>query len=95
MRWSGNGFPWGTFAVNLAGCLLIGCLAGVFSRYTSQSLNLLLTVGFCGGFTTFSTFSRESLTLFQSGQWWTLVTYVILSVVLGLVLTALGYVLTK
>lgn len=95
MRWSGNGFPWGTFAVNLAGCLLIGCLAGVFSRYTSQPLNLLLTVGFCGGFTTFSTFSRESLALLQSGQWWPLVTYVILSVVLGIALTALGYVLTK
>lgn len=95
MHWSGNGFPWGTFAVNLAGCLLIGCLAGVFSRYTSQPLNLLLTVGFCGGFTTFSTFSRESLTLFQSGQWWTLAAYVLLSILLGIAFTATGYVLSK
>ncbi len=95
MRWSGIGFPWGTFAVNLAGCLLIGCLAGVFSRYTSQPLNLLLTVGLCGGFTTFSTFSRESLTLLQSGQWWTLAAYVLLSIILGIALTAIGYALAK
>ncbi len=95
VRWSGNGFPWGTFVVNLAGCLLIGCLAGVFSRYTSQPLNLLLTVGLCGGFTTFSTFSRESLTLLQSGQWWTLAAYVLLSIILGIALTAIGYALAK
>ncbi len=91
----GGGFPWGTFVVNLCGCFLIGLLAGVFSRNASQPLNLLLTVGFCGGFTTFSTFSRESLVLVQSGQWLTLVAYVGLSVIIGVALTAIGYALAK
>ena len=60
-----NGFPWGTFTVNIAGCLLIGILWGVTSRFqnVSPSFSLFLMVGFCGGFTTFSTFSKEGLTM--------------------------------
>lgn len=55
-------FPWGTLIVNLIGCLLIGLIFGLIDRgvQMSQSVRLLLTVGFCGGFTTFSTFVHEN-----------------------------------
>ena len=61
---------WGTFAVNLLGCLLIGLLAGLFARHPNVSLaaQRFLTIGVCGGFTTFSTFSRDGLTLWQEGR---------------------------
>lgn len=57
-----KGFPVGTLAVNLAGCLLIGILYGLFDRGTAASpeLRLFLAVGLCGGFTTFSTFINEN-----------------------------------
>ena len=60
---------WGTLAVNLLGCLLIGLLAGLFARHPNVSLAVqrFLTIGVCGGFTTFSTFSRDGLTLWQDG----------------------------
>lgn len=59
-------FPWGTLAVNVAGCLLIGFIYGLIDRGTlvSPQLRLLATVGFCGGFTTFSTFINENALLF-------------------------------
>lgn len=95
IRWDGHGLPWGTLAVNLLGCLLIGLLAGILSRHPSQALNLLLIVGLCGGFTTFSTFSRESLTLLQSGQYAALVTYILLSLIVGIALSATGYAITR
>ena len=96
MKYSG-GFPWATFAVNLLGCLIIGLLWGIFSRFsnTSQHLVLFLTVGFCGGFTTFSTFSKESIMLLQSGHYFMLALYVLGSVLIGLGLVAAGYFLTK
>ena len=96
MKYSG-GFPWATFTVNLLGCLIIGLLWGVFSRFSnaSQHLVLFLTVGFCGGFTTFSTFSKESVMLLQSGHYFMLALYVLGSVLIGLGLVAAGYSLTK
>ena len=96
LKYSG-GFPWATFTVNLLGCLAIGLLWGLFNRYSnvSQQLVLLLSVGFCGGFTTFSTFSKESLQLIQSGNWMYLALYVAGSVVLGLLLVAAGYQIAK
>ena len=61
-------FPLGTMTVNILGCLLIGIFYGLFDRgaLLNPNLKLLLTVGFCGGFTTFSTFMNESLHLFRS-----------------------------
>lgn len=93
MNHAGNGFPWGTFAVNVAGCLLIGILWGVTSRFqnVSPSLSLFLMVGFCGGFTTFSTFSKEGLTMLQANNYILFSIYAIGSVVFGIMAVALGY----
>lgn len=93
-------FPWGTFVVNVAGCLLIGLLYGIFNRYEGSGLltpniRLLLTVGFCGGFTTFSTFINENYILFQSTNLPMLLAYVAISITTGFLLLYAGYALTR
>ncbi len=97
MKSVGKEFPWATLIVNLAGCFLIGLLWGVFSRSSSEgsSWALFLTVGLCGGFTTFSTFSKEALMMLQSGNIWLFAGYVALSVVAGVALVATGYYLFR
>ena len=87
----------GTFTVNIAGCLLIGILWGLTSRFQnpSPSFSLFLMVGFCGGFTTFSTFSKEGLTMLQTNNYILFSLYTIGCVVLGIMAVALGYYTTK
>ena len=93
MKGASKGFPWGTLLVNLAGCLFIGLLWGHFGKNCNEcsSWYLFLTVGLCGGFTTFSTFSKEALTMLQAGQICGFATYVVVSVFAGIALAALGY----
>ena len=93
MKGISKGFPWATLLVNLLGCLIIGLLWGFLSRNASESTSwgLFLTVGLCGGFTTFSTFSKEALTMLQTGQIWGFASYIALSILAGIVLVAIGY----
>ena len=90
-------FPFATFAVNVAGCFLIGILFGLSERGSvlSPEWRIFLTTGFCGGFTTFSTFSYESLRLLQDGEVLYLFLNVALSVVLGLAATYAGILLMR
>ena len=86
-----SAYPLGTFAVNLVGCFLIGLLGTWLVRHSlSPDLRLLLVVGLCGGFTTFSTFSNEALGLMRSGQTLMCNAYIVASVTLGLLAAYVG-----
>ena len=90
-RSSGSGFPIGTMLVNVSGCFLIGILVRQFlNMQLSHELRALLIVGFCGGFTTFSTFSAETLALIEGGEYARAIAYVLLSVTLCMLATLTG-----
>jgi CrcB protein len=90
-RSTGSGFPIGTMVVNISGCFLIGILVRQFlNMQLSNDLRALLIVGFCGGFTTFSTFSAETLALIEGGEYSRATGYVFLSVILCLLATLTG-----
>jgi len=90
-------FPLGTFIVNLVACLLMGFIIGLaeHKQWLSPTSRLFWTVGVCGGFSTFSAFSSESLTLLQQGQNPSLILYVLGSVLLCLTATFLGIFLAE
>jgi fluoride exporter len=89
--WAGAAFPWGTLGVNLLGCLLLGGAMRVMEgAAASPEVRGLVTVGFLGAFTTFSTFSLEAVVLLQRGEWLRAAAYVGASVVFGLAGLALG-----
>lgn len=91
-----DGFPIGTLVVNVFGSFLIGVFARVFVPPDQDHLlRLALTTGFCGGFTTFSTFSAETITLLQQGKAGRAMLYVALSLTMGLAATWLGLMLAK
>lgn len=84
-------FPYATMLVNVLGCLLIGIFYGMAERYgLCAELKLLLTVGLCGGFTTFSTFMNENLTLLRNDNFLLSAAYAGGSFMLGLVCVYLG-----
>jgi CrcB protein len=90
-RWPGS-FPWGTLAVNLLGSFILGVVLGTSSHVASgPQLTLLLGTGFCGAFTTFSTFSFESVRLAEAGRTWYAVANVLLSLLLGCLLALGGW----
>lgn len=92
MGCAAGGFPLATLTVNVAGCLLIGFLSSLqwTGAVMSPHTRLLLTTGFCGGFTTFSTFMQETSGLYHQGQSLTSVAYVALSILLGLAAVVAG-----
>lgn len=86
----GPDYPWGTLAVNLIGGFLMGLLAGILARSGgSEQTRLLIGVGMLGGFTTFSAFSLDAVTMIERGQWGVAVTYALVSVI-GSVLALFG-----
>jgi fluoride exporter len=92
-QWLGEHFPFGTLLVNITGCLLIGIFYDISSRQDTftPELRLLLMTGFCGGFTTFSAFSLESLAMLQQDRLGAVITYTLLSVASGLLAVWAGY----
>ncbi|MFZ3349373.1 MAG: fluoride efflux transporter CrcB [Xanthobacteraceae bacterium] len=82
----GFNFPWGTLIINIAGSMLIGAFAGLFAFKWDlpQAVRIFLTVGVCGGFTTFSTFSLDSYYLIERGQLATAGFYIASSVILSI-----------
>ena len=89
--------PWGTYCVNILGCLLLGLCYGVSERYQvfSEEMRLLFIVGFCGSFTTFSTFIHENCLLMLQSDVLGFVVYVSLSVASGLLAVYAGHGLVK
>lgn len=85
-------FPWATFTINLFGCLLIGLLAGFLGTATNaySDLRLLLITGFLGGFTTFSAFGAEGITLLRGGNTLLSAMYAASSVSFGYMLVWFG-----
>ena len=90
-------FPWGTFAVNVVGCFIIGLIYGFIDRggHMTDGMRLFLTVGFCGGFTTFSTFIHENYLLLNASGHLTLALYVAASVAAGFLMVYAAYALTR
>lgn len=90
-------FPLGTFFVNIVGSLLIGLALGFFEKGSLLTINwkLFLAVGFCGGFTTFSSFAYENLNLLQNQQYFLSFIYISISLILGLLAVYLGFWIAK
>lgn len=94
---SENGIPYGTFAANIIGSLLIGIILGLAAKNDTltQSQTLLLATGFCGGFTTFATFAYENHVFLRSGDFMSFAIYTIISFVIGFLAVFLGMFLVK
>ncbi len=96
-RWSQGGFPAGTLLVNVAGCFLLGLVVTLLSErlLAGSHWRFLLAIGFLGSYTTFSTFSYESLKLMEAGSWWLAGLNLAGSVGLGLLGAASGIALAR
>jgi len=89
--------PFGTLAINLIGSLFIGLIFGLADRYQwmTQEWRLFLAIGFCGSFTTFSTFAFDNLQLLRDGNYFQLFWYTSISFIVGIALAWLGYVIAR
>ena len=96
-RWFGETFPWGTLLVNISGCLaigLFGTLTAPEGRWmVSPTLRQFFMIGICGGYTTFSSFSLQTLSLAEEGEWARAGANVVASVVLCLAAVWVGHLL--
>jgi CrcB protein len=92
-----SSFPYGTFTVNILGSLLIGIIYGIAEKgdFITTEWRLFLTVGFCGGFTTFSAFAAENIALLRDAEYFNFFLYTGSSVIIGLLATFLGIMLIK
>ena len=92
-----NSFPLATFLVNIVGCFLIGLMVGFSDKLITANTDLrfLFITGFCGGYTTFSAFGYENFQLLQNNQTLLALTYIGLSIIMGLVAVWFGLFLAK
>jgi fluoride exporter len=89
-------FPWGTLAVNLIGCLVIGYLNGLLDdRLIRPEYRFLAVIGFLGGYTTFSSFGWEAAAYLREAQYGRAATYVLANNVIGIALVVVGYGLSR
>ena len=98
LPYSGKGFPWSTFSANMIGCLIIGVITGYFLRDISENQSewiLFATVGFCGGFTTFSSFANENFLFLRDDNYIIMLIYSVLSVLSGILMIYLGIMLER
>jgi fluoride exporter len=96
-KWFGISFPWGTLAINIIGCTLIGILARIvpLPQNGGNELRLIFMTGLCGGFTTFSAFTLEAANLYMRGEIGLAAAYIAASVVLSLFGVAIGLTIGK
>jgi len=92
-----SSFPYGTFVVNIVGCLLIGLIYGIAERgnFISAEWRMFLAVGFCGGFTTFSAFAAENVAMLRDTEYFNFFLYTGGSIFIGLLATFAGIMITK
>ena len=97
LRLTGPTFPWGTLAINVVGSAIMGMMIGLFAAKSidDAELRLFVTTGLIGGFTTWSTFSLDAVTLWERGEIGAAIGYVLASLVLSLVVLMLALVITR